>query len=334
MSNAMQIGNNMHKAKYELLDDAFKQCKPTKYVNVFILVDSIMRSILKLSTETESMLPEKFVSEILATVGHYKRYFSKLWPTATVFSFLYFDSQKSGNIPNLRGHYAMKLVDDLAKTVINYIPNTYWIPCRYPIHAFPYSIISDIERDSMFRHYYGGQTALIVSDHAPDYYSLMMTSNVNSMAVFRRHRPGLFTVKNIWSDYLYQNRKYAHDYSSGRFDFLYPRILVSFPGKFLFKHNIKTEISNYYRDKLKEIFDANEVDSVNRIITEVENMEKDSFDHLEAIRTVDASYQWLNNGKLLEEEKLVWKHDRVDYDIDSLNTSIFKDFPVDFGSLI
>jgi len=334
MEHALQIGNNMHKAKYELLNSAFENRKPTRYTNIFILVDSISRSVLALSNETSEMLvPERFLSELLGTAGHYKRFFSKLWPQTTVFIFLYFDDIREGDAGNIRHHYAMKLVNDLAKTVASYIPNLYWVPCSYPVCAFPYSIISDMEKDALLRQYNGNHTAVAVSDNPPDYYMLSMSTGQNTMAVFRRKRSAIFTISNILTDYFLQHRKYDKQLLAGRLDFILPRAIVAWPDRFLPHHGIDRHISEYYQGALKRIVSTN-ADESEKTIIDVISEEGRSYDLFSAVQSVDASAMAMKHAKRIMSEKLVWKHDRIDYDIESLNSTVFKNFPVDFSLLV
>jgi hypothetical protein len=333
MDNIFQIACNMHKARYDTLSGFSVNVIP-RHANIFINVDSIIRSWLDINKEDiTGIKPEFILSELLAVVGHYKRYFTRNYPHAKICVMCYIE--KDNDEENLRIQYITRELNELASVIFTYIPNVYWIICDYPSEIFAYSEIQKNVTKSLTGDRVSSAINLIVSDNVLDYYSISLDfkESKSAVGVFRRRKHVILNSDNIWGEYLMPGIRLGGPYTSGSFEFLFPRSLLAYQHKYFKEKPVSNDIMKYYRKEITGILKANDVSYTAVTIAGIKTFEEtcdDRFELRKVLAGIDVSSLYKEHAGYIDNQVLLWKHDRLDYTIEKLNQTVFKSYPVDF----
>jgi hypothetical protein len=219
-------------------------------------------------------------------------------------------------------------IDNLMKTIITYVPLVYWVPCRYHQALFPYSIIYNIAQQAALKNI--TSDSIIISSNTLDASSLgLQIEGVMEIFIYRKSSSYLYNYKTFIGDYLLKSKHYNKEYMFGKFRYLFPRVLLAYSKKYIQSIEVPQDIEKIYRYGVSHILQANNYKEHDDAVDYLIRMEKDDPVLLEYVYRADISSQYPYMADTLQQEKLMWKHDRIDYSIERLNNDLFIEAPID-----
>jgi hypothetical protein len=323
----------MYKGKYALLQEHITGTSYPKDSFIFISFSSLMNDWHAIvhgygleNARHETTLTSSWIaSHIMDIVIHYKQFFEKYRTCSRVFVFIYRGEKEYYNpivslTPEIDEAFSM------LTTICRYIPNIYCVYLHHLVSAlFPY----DILRRTILGHITDNRTvpteSLIVSAHFVDYGVIALGSiqNKRNIWVFRRKYPTLFTQNTILTDLIYKDSN--ANLILKDFTVIYPLTLIAYAKRYNLSHLIPCEVSNYVRSILRHA-------RLKKTMLTADILLENPIDAYREY--VDMHYAETLHFKELQTHQSVWKIDQIDYTIEKLNETFFRDRPINFHALL
>lgn len=344
----LQIACNMNKCKYSVLNkSSFNNCKYNE-VYIYISLNSLFLDWYNLTNgEFGDCNDEEIMARIFETIIHYKNYFENHLKIQNVKFFLYysFEWQKSFNTiqfqkdEDFSKNLEIKSAIEKLTTIVMYIPGTYVINSG-SIHPgiIPFFVESE-RKDQIYSSNIKGynHSALIVSAQDIDYSALGITipglDNKFDLFGFRRRHDEIFDKDNVFETVLFKHKQQARKYV-GYYLWFYPKVLTMNAGKFKLVNSSDYISKDMKKDINRHLYDTNISDlEMSNWMSEISDKISLNSRLNELNRMVDIPRAYNDNLFELRQKKNVWKSDRIDYSIESLNDAYFKHFRIDWASL-
>lgn len=361
----LDIACNMNKCKYELLRQTTDNFN-ARHTSVFISLETIMDMWLELCGSNQTTIvwnqisQYEIASKLFELIAHYKRYYAKIPGCDRLYIFLYYTTKVFQNyeyvfpldgsvhgvnraVNKYDDGFSFKMMDviEVMKTICTYIPGIYMVDTEnLPVSVFPYSISQEISyrcMSSSVEHpnMMWNQRVLVVSDNPLDYHAISAATGCNFSKgfVFRRKHAILYTVENMYDAHFFKHRvqkpsnqlTFADTYTLYLASLL-PREEV--PGLVGLSKEIKAGIKEIM---FNPVGSSSDITSLVNILFINHDDWKELF--LKNCQIVDIPTIFQVNAGTLNQMKLQWKHDRIDYSIEAMNEQWFKTCKIDFASL-
>ena len=358
-SRLLEISCNMHKCKYELLKRTIVDSIPS--TTILINIESILSQWFRLcgdDCDYSHITSEEIAFRLLEVIGHYRRFYRNYGKCQNVWVFVYgsdsftrCDKMKLSIYPESISEYAKREITiglNILQKIMQFIPGIYAginvIPPEYRSSVIPFYIISRKVQTSMDKSSNDQQRILIVSGNDLDFCGLGLNDVKMNFKIygFKRKHPTIFTSEDILQKIIFRRRKNPIK-SPIRFTEVYPIILFS-TIKYIrecegcFVWSSKTlEIQKWVMRELiriNKLDDSERIESTDVLMREFHDKVNSDVNSEKLYDFVNIPRSTTNIFSTLKDNEIYWKIDLIDFSIEKLNDYQFKNFKIDFQSLL
>lgn len=345
-TSMLEIACNAHKCKYEVLHTIANN-RAYKYAFVFVSLNSIFNTHISMLKGTkETLSAENIAKTILDVIGHYRRFFRHKSKCESVYVFLYYGRDWLKTSSNL-SLYLADFPDDnrfgidsavsMLNDIIGYIPGVYMIDSKdLNPGVIPYSILTNsyLKQITTRKGAKAKMISINVSRFRYDWYTLNydgLSLGYDTMASYVvRSSTSILNMERINSEIIFPRLKKNPFEKLITWKQVYSIFLMSRTSQLSLFKGCTLAQGSEVRRRFAEASREGSIEKLNNLRKFIES--DTQLDEADKIINIPRIAR--DNALILQNREKVWKKDLVDFSIQDINETIFKNYRIDLKSLL